>query len=77
MNDKSEWKWQEVVVTYFTVLSWHLLEGTKKNHEKPQSSVYSEHKKVHIHLKNLSLYFYHGCAPFSSNLRDNNEISLY
>jgi hypothetical protein len=35
MNDKLEIMWKEVVVTYFKVLSWHLLGGMEKNHKKP------------------------------------------
>jgi hypothetical protein len=31
-----EWKAQEAVVTLFEALSWHLLEGTEKSHDRLQ-----------------------------------------
>jgi hypothetical protein len=35
-NNELEKIWKEVVLTYFKVLSWHLIEATEKNHEHPK-----------------------------------------
>jgi hypothetical protein len=36
-NDELEKMWKEVSIEYFKVLSQHLSERTKENHEKHQS----------------------------------------
>jgi hypothetical protein len=37
MSRELESIWNEAVMAYFKVLSWHLLGETKENHEIPQS----------------------------------------
>jgi hypothetical protein len=56
MNSELEKMWKEVVVAIFKGLSWVLLEGTERNHQKLQDSRFPDRGSNTIFIRTLLLF---------------------